>query len=341
MKKQPTTEIDSSEIDDYLKQANHYNNNNDYKNALLYLKKAVKLNDKCYICYHNIANIYDKLNKFELSLFYLQKAIKINPDFSDALFSMAQCYRKMKNENKMLEYLNKTLEKTPEHPGANHLLASTNKETSSQYSSEYAEDLFDRYADHFENHLVNSLQYKVPSIIKEKLQSLNPPKDSKILDLGCGTGLLGKAIIDMFPNIVGVDISTNMIKETRKKDIYTTLYIDDIHDFLLENVKEFDLILAADVFIYIGDLQVVFSSVRKCLNDNGYFIFTIELSTEVNTSDHKLAKSGRFSHTMEYIESLCKEVGFDVLDKEEIILRQENQIGQKGAVFTLKNLSVR
>ncbi|WP_428739400.1 methyltransferase domain-containing protein [Sulfurimonas sp.] len=336
MKQQPTIELNSSEINAYLKLANSCKNAKDYKNALLYLKKAIKVDNKCYICYHQMADVYDKLNKYEQSLFYLQKAIKLNPDFYDALFSMAQCYRKMQNENKMVEYLHKTLKKLPKHPGANHLLASLNQETNSKYSSEYAEDLFDRYADHFENHLINSLKYQVPTIIKEKLQSLNPPRDSKVLDLGCGTGLLGKAIIDIFPNLVGVDISTNMIEETRKKNIYTTLYIDDIQDFLFKNVKKFDLVMAADVFIYIGDLQVIFSSVKKCLSSHGYFIFSIELSSDINTSDHKLAKSGRFSHTVEYIESLCKEIGFDVEDKEEVILRQENNTGQKGAIFILK-----
>ncbi|QOP41398.1 methyltransferase domain-containing protein [Sulfurimonas marina] len=335
MKKQPTIKLDSSESDDYLNLANSYKNNKDYKNALVYLKKAIKVDNNCYKCYHQIADVYDKLNKYEQSLFYLQKAIKIFPDFYDALFSMAQCYRKMKNEQKMLEYLHKTLEKRQEHPGANHLLASLNRETSSKYSSEYVEDLFDRYADHFENHLMNSLNYQVPTIIRKKLQFLNPPRDSKVLDLGCGTGLLGKNIVDLFPNLVGVDISTNMIEETRKKEIYTTLYINDIHDFLFKNVKKFDLIIAADVFIYIGDLQGVFSSVKKSLSNNGYFIFTIELSSETNTSNHQLAKSGRFSHTMEYVESLCKENGFDVIGKEEIILRQENKTGQKGVIFTL------
>lgn len=324
--------------DTTIKLANLYEENKDYDNALIYFKKAIKENNECYVCYYHIGDIYNKLNKFERCLFYLQKAIKLYPEYSDALFSMAQCYRKMKNEKKMVEYLHKTLEKQPKHPGANHFLASLNHD-SSKYSSEYAEDLFDRYADHFENHLVNALKYEVPAIIKEKLRSLNPPRNSKILDLGCGTGLVGKTIVDLFPNLVGVDISTNMIEETRKKDIYTTLHINDIDDFLFKNEKEFDLIIAADVFIYIGDLHVIFSNVRKCLSDDGYFIFTIELSLESDASSHQLADSGRFSHTVKYVEALCKEVGFDVVDKEEIVLRQENEIGQIGVVFILKNLS--
>lgn len=323
--------------DSYFKLGNCYKHNSDSKNALIYFKKAVKGNHDCHLCYHNIADSYNKLNKFELCIFNLQKAIKLCPDSSDSLFLMAQCYRKMKNEKKMLEYVHRTLEKLPEHPGANHFLASLNEETSSKYSAEYAEDLFDRYAGHFEEHLISSLKYKVPFIIKEKLQSLNPPRESQILDLGCGTGLVGKTIVDLFPHLVGVDISTNMIEETRKKDIYSALHINDIDDFLLKNIQNFDLIIAADVFIYIGEIQNIFSSVRKCLNSDGYFIFTIELSSEIDVEDYQLAKCGRFSHTMKYVESLCKETGFAIVEKEEIILREENRTGQKGAIFTLKN----
>jgi predicted TPR repeat methyltransferase len=323
--------------DSYFKLGDCYKHNKDSKNALLYFKKAVKGNHNCHLCYHNIADSYNKLNKFELCIFNLQKAIKLCPDSFDSLFLMVQCYRKMKNEKKMMEYIHKTLEKLPEHPGANHFLASLNKETSSKYSLEYAEDLFDRYADHFEEHLINSLKYQVPFIIKEKLQYLNLPRDSEILDLGCGTGLVGKTLVDLFPHLVGVDISTNMIEETRKKDIYTTLHINDINDFLFKNIQNFDLIIAADVFIYIGAIQTIFSSVRKCLPSNGYFIFTIELSLENNMENYQLSKSGRFSHSMEYIESLCKETEFEIVEKEEIILREENKTGQKGVIFTLKN----
>jgi predicted TPR repeat methyltransferase len=39
---------------------------------------------------------------------------------------------------------------------------------------------------------------------------------------------------------------------------------------------------------------------------------------------------------MKYIEIMCNDFGFKIVDKEEIVLRQENKNGQKGAIFTLK-----
>jgi len=319
----------------YLELGNCYKEIKDYNKALLYLKKAIKLNNKCHLGHFNMSKIYEKINKYEFSLFHLEMVIKICPDSYEAFFSMAQCYRKMKNEDKMIEYLHLTLEKLPEHPGANHLLASFNKNTTSKYSSEYAENLFDRYADYFEDHLVNSLEYKVPFIIKEKLKSLKLSKESRFLDLGCGTGLLGKSIVESFPNLVGVDISKNMIEETRKKGIYSSLHVGDIEKFLLDNNEKFNLIIAADVFLYIGDLENIFSIIKDSLDDEGYLIFTIELS-QVKIDSYQLAKNGRFSHTIDYIETLFKKKGLTLYEKEEIILRQENKIGQEGVIFILK-----
>lgn len=157
------------------------------------------------------------LYKYEFCIFHLQKVLRICPDYYEALYTMTKCYRKIGNETKMFEYLHRTLEKLPEHPGANHLLASMNKETNSQYSLEYTKKLFDNYADHFEEHLLSSLKYQVPSIIKEKLKFLNLSKSFKVLDLGCGTGLIGTTLIDIFSDFIGVDISSKMIEEAEKK----------------------------------------------------------------------------------------------------------------------------
>ena len=73
-----------------------------------------------------------------------------------------------------------------------------------------------------------------------------------------------------------------MINETRKKEIYNKLYTNDINDFLFKNVDYFDLIIAADVFIYLGELENIFTCVKKSLNKNAYFIFTIEILNKIN-----------------------------------------------------------
>lgn len=146
-----------------------------------------------------------------------------------------------------------------------------------------------------------------------------------------------KTIVEQFPNLVGVDISSNMVEETRKKEIYSNLFVSDIHEFLLKNQQKFDLVIAADVFIYIGKLQEIFKNLKNSLSDKAYFIFTIELFNNIENINYQLSKSGRYFHSVDYIESLCFEFGFKVINKEEITLRQEDKIAQKGVIFILQS----
>jgi predicted TPR repeat methyltransferase len=81
-------------------------------------------------------------------------------------------------------------------------------------------------------------------------------------------------------------------------------------------------------------LENIFSIIKNSLDDKGYFIFTIELS-KIDIKSYQLSKNGRFSHTINYIETLCKKKGFKLFEKEKIILREENKVGQEGVIFIL------
>ena len=107
--------------------------------------------------------------------------------------------------------------------------------------------------------MINDLDYKIPKEIKNLLlkNSLNPL--GSVLDLGCGTGLVGLEINKNCNYIEGIDLSTNMINKARQKNIYDKLVETEIIDYLTNNSLKFDYFIAADVFIYIGDLYKVFN----------------------------------------------------------------------------------
>lgn len=82
-----------------------------------------------------------------------------------------------------------------------------------------------------------------------------------ILDLGCGTGQAGAWLKDYAKSLVGVDLSTEMIKVAGKKMLYQELHNEHIDDYLRKNEKDFDIVVASDVFAYVGDLSEVFQMV--------------------------------------------------------------------------------
>jgi len=133
-----------------------------------------------------------------------------------------------------------------------------------------------------------------------------------ILDIGCGTGLAGAWLKDYAKTLIGVDLSEQMINVARKKMLYQELYVDNMHNYLANCQKTFDIIVAADVLSYIGDLNSTFKQVASKLRSGACFAFTIEaIAAGSNGAEqgYRLLRSGRFGYNKEYIDSLIAELG--------------------------------
>jgi predicted TPR repeat methyltransferase len=94
--------------------------------------------------------------------------------------------------------------------------------------------------------------------------------------LGCGTGLAGAVFTPLATRLDGVDLSPAMIEKARARGIYDQLVVADLEDALAADGACYDLILAADTLVYLGDLAVVFEAARRRLSPEGYFLFTVE-----------------------------------------------------------------
>ena len=180
--------------------------------------------------------------------------------------------------------------------------------------------------------MLKDLKYSVPEALRKALNRSMKPQNSfmKALDLGCGTGLGGEAFVDVCSDLVGVDLSTNMIDLASEKNIYSSLYVAEVHDFLNTCEDHFDLIIAADVFIYIGDLLPIFQGLAKISSPNAYLCFSTEKSS---TSDYILRKSGRFAHGDNFIKKVCLETGWSIRTAEPAKLREERFKGIEGMLY--------
>ena len=129
-----------------------------------------------------------------------------------------------------------------------------------------------------------------------------------VLDLGCGTGLVGCEIRNNCDLLVGVDLSMLMIEKAKFKKVYNKIYQNDIVEFLTENTLDFNYFIAADVFVYIGDLIKFLNSLKTEIK-----IEVDWFSTEhIDGDSFCIEKSGRFSHSKNYIESLCEKYSYSI-----------------------------
>lgn len=191
----------------------------------------------------------------------------------------------------------------------------------------YVETLFDQHAEAFEDILVEQLGYAVPALVRQRLQTLGLGPFKRMLDLGCGTGLTGGTLRDMVDDITGIDISENMVELAHEKDLYETLYVAEIEDFLEDNDDEaFDLITATDVLPYLGALEPLFFGAAENMVDGGLFIF----SSETRPADvlaerpYMVGPHQRFVHAEAYVRERLAATGFEIVEITDINVRMQD-----------------
>jgi predicted TPR repeat methyltransferase len=187
----------------------------------------------------------------------------------------------------------------------------------------YVTRLFDAYAANFEDHLRKSLNYQVPEIIS-KILSERGIKNAKCLDLGCGTGLVGKLVRDRCRLLVGVDLSEKMLEIARSKKCYDELHKADLVEHLSTTAGPYDVVCAADVLNYFGDLRPVFAAVLGVLARGGLFIFTVEEPVGPQEGDFALQSTMRYTHSKGYCERTADKSGFSRIDATPVVLRMES-----------------
>ena len=186
----------------------------------------------------------------------------------------------------------------------------------------YVETLFDQYAVDFESHLVDQLQYRGHEWLVRPLVE-SGRRWRAVLDLGCGTGLCGPLLARHAEAIDGVDLSAAMLARARALGLYRELVHADLGNFLADTDRRADLVLAADVFIYVGALDEVFRHVRRILEPGGRFAFTVELAADGDA--FRLLPSLRYAHSEAYLRRLADTHGFAVREIRCAPLRQNQQ----------------
>jgi predicted TPR repeat methyltransferase len=192
---------------------------------------------------------------------------------------------------------------------------------------DYIVGLYSTFAATFDDLLVGKLAYKTPDHLRQLLDQTvcndEGPKwrAAQAADLGCGTGLSGLAFRDCVTELVGVDLSPEMIALARRRDCYERLVVGDVMTILSPGAN-FSLVLSCDVFVYLGDLMDVFARVHESLSPGGLFAFSTELLDESDEQPYRLHACARFAHKKSYIESLATANGFKKLSTKVCPIRK-------------------
>ncbi len=199
-----------------------------------------------------------------------------------------------------------------------------------------------------------------------------------ILDAGCGTGLAGRFLRPLLDGpLVGVDVSKQMLQraarctltrgcglkgdetdvsddddedanERRNRPLYDKLAQSDLETVALSDlisgsyggpIDGYDLIVAADVFVYIGNLERILVNFAGLSNGNdtreSYLIFSCERihENDAPSAGWRVQSTGRYAHTKSYVVNVAENAGYHLLRYDEIVPRMEKGEGVKGHLF--------
>lgn len=317
-----TIETDANNLRAHTNYANMLCQNKRTLEALEEYRQAVIISPQSPELSYNLSLILKSLEEYEAALDLMFHAFYLAPSREDWSLNIAETLI-MFNEKapqKAKKICENWYEKMPDNVVVKHLLATLNKQ-SDKDEKEYNRLLFDKFAPTYEKTLKN-INYKVA----DKIAETYSPLKGKILDLGCGTGLLGEKIKNVDNQIFGVDISTEMLSIAAEKGVYTDLYNQDIEEFLQVNRCKFDYVTAADVFCYFGDLDEIIKTIYPVP-----IIFSIE--SDENCDKYFLQPNGRYRHSPNHVKQILQEAGYTRIEETSLILRKENDKDIQGMII--------
>jgi predicted TPR repeat methyltransferase len=308
--------------------------------ALQHYKKCFAIQPQNVELYINFGdNLFNSGNTKD-GISYLKKATEIDPSSIPAHHELGNRYLELKDNTNALKEYKKVLEIEPSHH-LSYLVATLEGTNLNVVPKDYVEKLFDNYALNFEESLVGQLKYNAPMLIKDILTPLtNSSKRFDILDLGCGTGLMGELLKPSIKTLVGVDLSSRMLEKASEKNAYTRLEKKDILEMIKkEKDDSYDVIVSSDVFIYVGNLDLIFPEIFRLVRDDGSIVFSVEaLEHTEHKGDFYLHQSGRYAHSLSYITRLAQESGYEIKQclTQQIRLEQEQPV--IGHIIELKKI---
>ena len=329
-----TISINSNYAEAYLNLGNAFREQGKLEKAIESYTKAISINPNYAEAYTNMGNAFKEQGKLEEAIQAYNKAISRKPDYAEAYTNMGNALKEQGKLEETIQAYKKALSINPDYGSAKHMLSALTGDTVKTAPREYVEDLFDRYAEKFEASLVGDLEYRMPREITNILIKSNQKASlGKVLDLGCGSGLLGEEMRGHCSQLEGIDLSRKMLEFAKQKNVYDRLIHSDLVEYLNSSPLGFDYFIAADVFIYIGDLTEIFRLIKSRNKQPGHLVFSTE-HTELD--GYHLLETGRYSHSKSYIESLSKKFDYKEIHFSTANLRRHEDRFIIGGLYILK-----
>lgn len=240
-----------------------------------------------------------------------EQALNLDPALAAARHALGLAWLEAGEPDRAIEAL-AMLAATPlAGDAADQLVRARAMKESGRSPPGYVRHLFDQFSARYDDMMLGALNYRAHLILRDLAGLVLAKRRAlDILDLGCGTGLTGAAFAGIARRLDGVDLSPLMIEQARARGLYRSLVVADLEATLLKDGPSYDLILAADTLVYLGDLGPAFRGARRRLKPAGFFLCTVEHQSD---DGYALGPRRRYRHSEGYLRAEAARAGLEVM----------------------------
>jgi predicted TPR repeat methyltransferase len=286
-------------------------------------EKAVALDPSHARAWNNLGSAQQRLGMLDRALVSYRRSMQADPGLAQACLNLGRLAGTRGDLGLAAECFRTGLAHHPDDPTFVHLSAAAMGDRTARAPAGYVTNLFDGVAQHFERHLVQDLEYQVPEALAALVRPALQAPGASVIDLGCGTGLIGRALASAGARIIGVDLSARMLDIAARRGDYAKLEQGDLVEVLARSAAgSVRAVLAADVFIYVGDLAPVFEAVARVLAPGGLFAFSVE---GLGSGTYALLPTGRYAQSPAYLRALAGNNGLREQSLERTRIRREGR----------------
>ena len=298
--------------------------------ALAWLRRAVVLAPQNLELKRLVARDLGLKNQHAEALAAWDEVLQAAPQDPAGLLGRAQTALKLGQADRAQEDLAALAAAHPDNPEYSFWLEVAHGRTPPRQPVTMVQALYEGFAPLYDQHVVHGLRYELPKLVAERIFQWYPDRTLNVLDLGCGTGLLGTCLGRLQGALVGVDISRPMLDQALRHGLYDKLHNVDLLEALEATPESlYDVIAALDVFIYAGDMARAIPDAHRILKPGGRFVFSCEKAND-EEADLVLRPTMRYAHRAGTIEATCKAAGFGTVEIEPMTLRYEDQAPVEG-----------